>query len=358
MSDALSPGSRIGILGGGQLGRMLVMASARLGFDTVVLDPDPSAPAGPMSNLHIVGAYDSDTCLDEFADAVTIVTYEFENIPVAALDRIESKVAIRPGRNALAVSQDRLDEKTWLHELGLPVAPFEAVGTPGDLAAALAKVGYPAILKTRRFGYDGKGQVRIAGPEDAASAIDALQGAPAIVEGVVNFQCEISVIVARSASGKVACYDPGENVHLDGILRTTRVPAAIDDETAELAKDIAGRIVEALDYVGVMGVEMFVVAGGGLTVNEIAPRVHNSGHWTELGAAVDQFEQHIRAIAGLPLAAPTRIADVEMTNLIGSDVDAVPDLLTEDGLKMHLYGKADVRDGRKMGHVTRVLPHR
>lgn len=357
MSDMLPPGQTIGILGGGQLGRMLAMAAARLGFKTHIYEPG-AAPAGEVAGRTTTAPYDDVDALEAFARSVDVVTYEFENVPAAALDRIEALVPFRPNRKALAISQDRLTEKTFLQEIGLQVAPFAPVdaGEPdaaARLAQALAEVGMPAILKTRRLGYDGKGQARIMDTHHAQAALDAMNGAEAILEGFVTFDREISVIAARGMDDRIACFEPGENVHKDGILHTTTVPAAIDRVTRERAFGIAGTILAALDYVGVLGVELFQTADG-LLVNEIAPRVHNSGHWTEAGAVIDQFEQHIRAIAGWPLVDPVRHSDVVMTNLIGDDLDQVPVIVTETGARLHLYGKEEARPGRKMGHVTRV----
>ncbi len=358
MSDALTPGQTIGILGGGQLGRMLAMAAARLGFRVHVYEPAANPPAGEVAARTTTASYDDAEALRAFAASVDVVTYEFENVPAAALDLIEAHVPIRPNRQALAVSQDRLTEKRFLNDLGLGTAPFAPV-TPGPSAAAelsqgMAQVGLPCILKTRRLGYDGKGQARIDGPHDATAALDAMKGADAILEGFVAFDREISVIAARALDGTIACFEPGENVHRNGILHTTRVPAEIDEDTRESAFGFAGTILTALDYVGVLGVEMFH-ASGGLLVNEIAPRVHNSGHWTEAGALISQFEQHIRAVAGWPLVDPVRHSDVEMTNLIGDDLAQVPAIAAETGALLHLYGKAEARPGRKMGHVTRIL---
>ncbi len=359
MTDApLVPGQTIGILGGGQLGRMLAMAAARLGFRVHIYEPG-AAPAAECAARVTHAAYDDIEALEAFARDVDIVTYEFENVPAEALDRIEALVPFRPNRRALAVSQDRLDEKTYLQEIGLQVAPFApidagATDAAAQLAQGMAEVGTPAILKTRRLGYDGKGQARIDGPHDAQKALDAMDGAEAILEGFVEFRREISVIAARGTDDRIACFEPGENVHKDGILHTTTVPAGIDRATRERAFGIAGTILAALDYIGVLGVELFDTDAG-LVVNEIAPRVHNSGHWTEAGAVIYQFEQHIRAIAGWPLVDPVRHSDVVMTNLIGDDLTQVPAISTETGARLHLYGKAEARPGRKMGHVTRVL---
>ncbi|WP_306151921.1 5-(carboxyamino)imidazole ribonucleotide synthase [Roseovarius sp. MMSF_3281] len=353
MTDLLSTGTTIGILGGGQLGRMLSVAASRLGFKTCVFEPGGDCPASHVSNFHFKAAYDDEAALRRFAEAVDVVTYEFENIPTAALDLIESLVPVHPGREALRVSQDRLTEKDFLSELGLTTAPYAAVTTAEDLEAAIEKIGLPAILKTRRFGYDGKGQARIMQAGDAASALADMAGQEAILEGFVEFSHEVSVIGARSAAGDVACFDPGENVHEGGILRTTTVPARLSTPQRTDAVLMAGKILNALDYVGVMGVELFVTPQG-LVVNEIAPRVHNSGHWTQQGCTVDQFEQHIRAVAGWPLGDGSRYADVVMENLIGDDMDKVPSIAKERDASLHLYGKADVKPGRKMGHVNRV----
>ncbi|SIS84907.1 5-(carboxyamino)imidazole ribonucleotide synthase [Phaeovulum vinaykumarii] len=355
MTDTmLAPGATIGILGGGQLGRMLAMAAARLGLRAHVFEPDPQAPAAALCARHVCAPYSDADALRDFAQGVDVLTYEFENIPTDALDLLESLRPIRPNRRALATSQDRVIEKSFLNEIGLDTAPWAPVATADDLAAAIDRIGTPAILKTTRLGYDGKGQARLNTPEDAAAALAAMGGQDAVLEGFVPFTREISVIAARGLDGSVAAFDPGENVHRDGILHTTRVPAAIPGTLASDAVLIAARILNALDYVGVMGVELFVTPGG-LIVNEIAPRVHNSGHWTQQGCAVDQFEQHIRAVAGWPLGDGARHADVEMTNLIGADVERVPELARAAKTAIHLYGKAEARAGRKMGHVNRIL---
>ncbi|MCL7464337.1 5-(carboxyamino)imidazole ribonucleotide synthase [Phaeovulum sp. NW3] len=354
MADALPPGSTIGILGGGQLGRMLSVAASRLGLRTHIYEPAATPPAGHVADRVTTAAYDDTVALAEFAASVDVITYEFENIPTAALDILEATRPIRPGRRALAVSQDRIAEKTFLNEIGLPTAPWAVVADADSLAAAIDRIGTPAILKTTRLGYDGKGQARIMTPADAPAGLAAMAGAEAILEGFVDFSREISVIAARGVTGEVACFDPGENIHRAGILHTTTVPARITPAQRSDAVLIAARILNALDYVGVLGVELFVTPQG-LLVNEIAPRVHNSGHWTQQGCAVDQFEQHIRAVAGWPLGDGSRFADVEMTNLIGDDVLQVPQLAREKNLSIHLYGKAEAKPGRKMGHVNRVL---
>lgn len=354
MSDVLAPGACIGILGGGQLGRMLSVAASRLGLRCHIYDPLPNPPAGHVAERVTTAAWDDAEALRAFAASVDVITFEFENIPTTTLDLLETLRPVRPGRRALAVSQDRLTEKDFLSGLGLTTAPYRDVPDAEALAVALADVGAPAILKTRRLGYDGKGQVRIMEPSQAAAALADMAGQDAILEGFVTFTHEVSVIAARGVTGEVACYDPGENVHEDGILRTTTLPATLTPAQQFDAVLLAGRILNALDYVGVMGVELFVTARG-LVVNEIAPRVHNSGHWTQAGCAVDQFEQHIRAVAGWPLGNGARHVDVVMENLIGTDIDRVPGLAREADVQIHLYGKGAARPGRKMGHVNRVL---
>ncbi|MCL4675815.1 MAG: 5-(carboxyamino)imidazole ribonucleotide synthase [Pararhodobacter sp.] len=354
MTEALAPGACIGILGGGQLGRMLSVAASRLGLRCHIYDPAPNPPAGHVAERVTTAAWDDPEALRAFAASVDVITYEFENIPTATLDLLESLRPVRPGRRALAVSQDRLTEKDFLSGLGLVTAPYRDVPDAAALATALAEIGTPAILKTRRLGYDGKGQARIAEPSQAAAALAGMAGQDAILEGFVTFTREVSVIAARGVTGEVACYDPGENVHRDGILRTTTLPAALSASQRMDAVLLAGRILNALEYVGVMGVELFVTARG-LVVNEIAPRVHNSGHWTQAGCAVDQFEQHIRCVAGWPLGNGARHADVVMENLIGDDMDRVPALAREADVQIHLYGKGAARPGRKMGHVNRIL---
>jgi 5-(carboxyamino)imidazole ribonucleotide synthase len=353
MTEPLAPGATIGILGGGQLGRMLSVAASRLGFKTCVFEPAGDCPASHVSNYHVKAGYDDEAALRRFAESVDVITYEFENIPTTALDVLEGLRPVRPNRRALKASQDRLVEKAFLADIGLATAPFAAVDDPEDLLEALADIGMPGILKTRRFGYDGKGQARINAPGEAEAALAAMNGQPAIYEGFVEFSHEVSVIAARGLSGEVACYDPGENVHEGGILRTTTVPARLSAMQRADAVLLAGKILNALDYVGVMGVELFVTPKG-LIVNEIAPRVHNSGHWTQAGCAIDQFEQHIRAVAGWPLGDGARHSGVVMENLIGDDMDRLPDLMRDPRAALHLYGKAEVKPGRKMGHVNRV----
>jgi 5-(carboxyamino)imidazole ribonucleotide synthase len=355
MSD-LSPlpqGSTIGILGGGQLGRMLALAGARLGMKTHIYCPDPDSPAFDVTPRKTVAAYDDEAALAEFAAAVDVITYEFENVPAKTAAFLANLKPLRPGANALAVAQDRLAEKAFLTINRVPVAPFAAITDLDRLEAELAEIGTPAVLKTTRLGYDGKGQRIVRNMEDAALAWELLNPKPLVLEGFIDFDKEVSVVVARNSAGEVAAFEPAENVHRDHILKTSTVPADISRKTAGKAIELATTIATALDYVGVLGVEFFVLKDGKLLVNEIAPRVHNSGHWTEAVAITDQFEQHIRAVADWPLGDPTRLADVVMENLIGDEIGAIPARLGESS-RPHAYGKAEARKGRKMGHINRV----
>lgn len=350
MSNPLPQGANIGILGGGQLGRMLAVAASRLGLKAHIFEPGANPPAGQVADQVTTASYDDEAALHRFAQSVDVITYEFENIPTSALDILEQISPIRPGRRALAISQDRLSEKEFLTGLGLKVAPYANVTSAAEAEAAAQSIGTPSILKTRRMGYDGKGQVRLKNVSDMEQAWQAMQGAPSVLEGFINFSHEVSVIAARTSDGQVACYDPGENVHREGILHSTTVPASLSAAQRMDAVLLAGQILNALDYVGVMGVELFVTAGG-LIVNEIAPRVHNSGHWTQNGCDICQFEQHIRAVAGWPLGDGSRHSDIRMENLIGADMDRVPEL-RKTNAALHLYGKSEVKPGRKMGHVN------
>ena len=342
----------IGILGGGQLGRMLSVAASRLGIKTHIFEPLPNPPAGDVAAKVFTAAYEDTDALNAFARSVDVITFEFENIPAMALDTLEKTTPVFPPRIALATSQDRLDEKRFLQKTGLTVAPYAEVNTVRQLKTALAELGTPCILKTRRFGYDGKGQARIDTPDQAEAAFLALEGQGAVLEKFVEFEREISVIAARNTKGEIACFDPGENVHIDGILHSTTVPANLSHKLQTDAVLLAANILNALDYVGVMGVELFV-SHNGLVVNEIAPRVHNSGHWTQNACLIDQFEQHIRAIAGLPLGNGQRHSDAVMTNLIGDDINH---LENHKNSAIHLYGKSEVKPGRKMGHVIKLSP--
>ena len=307
-----------------------------------------------------IASYEDEEALARFAEAVDVITFEFENVPTACVEFLAQRKPVRPGARALALTQDRLVEKNFLRDLGLETAPFIGVQDSGALARAVAELGRPAILKTRRFGYDGKGQALISEGSNVSAMHRTLGGDPMILEGFVSFEREVSVIAARSLEGAVVGFDLCENEHERHILARTRVPARVAPGLEANAKSIASRILEALDYVGVVGVEMFVARNWEgverLIVNEIAPRVHNSGHWTIDGAQTSQFEQHIRAIAGWPLGSTTRRGEVEMHNLIGEDADEWRDILAQPDLSLHLYGKLETRPGRKMGHVTRVFP--
>ncbi|MCY0148259.1 5-(carboxyamino)imidazole ribonucleotide synthase [Hoeflea sp. G2-23] len=360
MSNApLAPGAVIGIIGGGQLGRMLAMAAARLGYQTIILDPAEHAPAAQMANRQIVAAYDDPQALEQLAEYCDVITYEFENVPVAAVEWLEERVPVRPGSKALKVSQDRLLEKAMAAELGAQTALFAAVSNRSELDAAITVTGLPAVLKTTRLGYDGKGQAKIVRPEDADIAFAAMRGQMAVLESFVHFESEVSVIAARGLSGEVRAYDVAENIHRNHILHTSTVPSQLGPQARTEALRIAGLIATHLEYVGVFAVEFFAVRDGDshrLLVNEMAPRVHNSGHWTEAACTISQFDQHIRAIAGLPLGDAKRHSDCVMENLIGADIDRLPEIAAEPDVLIHLYGKAEARPGRKMGHVTRISP--
>src|SRR5215211_6060378 len=356
----IDPRGTLGIVGGGQLGRMIALAAARYGLSTHVYGPEPDSPAFAVACRHTRKAYDDEAALLAFADTVDVITYEFENVPRRTAEILSRRKPLRPGVEALATTQDRFAEKSFVAALGIPTAPFRAVGSEADLADALEEVGRPAVLKTRRFGYDGKGQVMIKPETAAEDAWRTLRGAPCILEGFVAFEREVSVVAARTADGGFAAYDLCDNTHRDHILNVTRVPAGVSSDTEREAIAITERIAEALDYVGVLAVEMFVVRDGGeeaVVVNEIAPRVHNSGHWTIEGAVTSQFEQHVRAVCGWPLGSVRRTGRVEMRNLIGGDVATWQGILAEPGAHLHLYGKSEARPGRKMGHVTRILGH-
>ena len=355
----LSPGATIGILGAGQLGRMLAIAALKLGLRTHIFAPEAAAPAYDAAAARTVAAFDDEAALTRFAEAVDVATFEFENVPTATVEFLAGRVPVRPGVRALAQTQDRLVEKTFLRDLGLKTAPFVKVEDAGALVRAVAELGRPAILKTRRLGYDGKGQSLIREGSNVAAVHRTLGSAPMILEGFVAFEREVSVVAARSLEGEIVAYDLCENEHERHILARTRAPARVGPETSVQAKRIAGQVLEALEYVGVLAVEMFVVRDRhgheGLIVNEIAPRVHNSGHWTIEGAQTSQFEQHIRAIAGWPLGVTTRRGRAEMHNLIGEDAQEWSDILAQPDLSLHLYGKLEIRPDRKMGHVTRNL---
>jgi 5-(carboxyamino)imidazole ribonucleotide synthase len=353
----LKPGDTIGILGGGQLGRMLAMAAARLGLRCQVFSPDPDSPAFDVVLNAACAEYADVEALELFANDVDVITYEFENVPSAAAMILAARRPVLPNRKILETTQDRLAEKDFIKRLGIGTADYADVSSAATLRAATARIGLPAVIKTRRFGYDGKGQAMIREGDNTDRIWADLGTKSAILEAFVPFEREISVIAARAASGEVECFDVTENEHRDHILKISRAPAAISDALAAQARDVAEKIANALDYVGVLAVEMFVLVddtGPRILVNEIAPRVHNSGHWTLDGASISQFEQHIRAIAGWPLGKPVRHGPVTMTNLIGDEILEYEQWLTVPGATVHLYGKGPPRPGRKMGHVTQV----
>lgn len=354
-AKALPPGSTIGILGGGQLARMLALAAAPLGLQCHVFAPEADSPAFQVSAAHMRADYHDQNALTAFAKAVDVVTYEFENVPVDTVSFLETLLPVRPGSKALGVAQDRIKEKTLARHLGAMTADFTAVASLSDLQAAVVQQGMPGILKTTRMGYDGKGQAKIMTAADVPTAWAAMGGQDSIYESFVNFECEVSVLVARSVRGQTACFDVTENVHRNQILHTSTVPARVSPELAAEAVFVAQRLADALDYVGVMGVEFFV-GHDVLYVNEIAPRVHNSGHWTQNACVVSQFEQHIRAVAGWLLGATRRHSDVVMTNLLGDEAHDWAKLAAEPDTALHLYGKTHARPGRKMGHFNRIHP--
>ena len=354
----LKADATIGILGGGQLGRMLALAAAKLGLKCHVLCPDPRSPAFEVVRRVTIADYTDADALDRFAADVDVVTYEFENVPAETARFLAARKPVLPDPAVLAITQDRLHEKNFLIERGIATAAFVVVESVTELEEALRRLNGPAVLKTRRFGYDGKGQALVRSKADIEEAWTGIGGQPAILEALVPFTCEVSVMAARGRDGGVQCFDVTQNEHRDHILKTSRAPAAISFTAAARAVEIATTVAEAFNYVGVLAVEMFVVpesGGQAILVNEIAPRVHNSGHWTLDGASVSQFEQHIRAVAGWPLAQPIRYGDVEMTNLIGMEIKDRERWLSQPGISAHFYGKATVRDGRKMGHVTRII---
>jgi 5-(carboxyamino)imidazole ribonucleotide synthase len=355
----LKAGATIGILGGGQLGRMLAQAAAKLGFNCHVYAPEKESCAFDVVRRFTIADYSDKKALDAFARDCDVITYEFENVPAECAAFLKSRKPVFPDPAVLENTQDRLIEKDFIVAQKIAVAPYAPVHSATQLEAAVEKVGLPAVLKTRTLGYDGKGQVMIGKNDDPLNAWKMLKHAPCILEGFIKYEREVSVIAARSQDGKVECFDLTENEHRDHILKISKVPARATPALEKEARRVAEKLVKAFDYVGVMGVEMFVVRKGKarhVLVNEVAPRVHNSGHWTLDGASVSQFEQHIRAVAGWPLAKPIRRGRAEMTNLIGPEVHDLSRWLAQPGASIHLYGKGEARPGRKMGHVTRVFP--
>ncbi|MDF1585293.1 5-(carboxyamino)imidazole ribonucleotide synthase [Marinimicrococcus flavescens] len=352
----ITPGGTIGILGGGQLGRMTALAAASLGYRCHVLAPEEHSPAADVSAAFTRAAWDDQAALDAFAEAVDVVTLEFENVPVAVLERLARKVPVRPGPSVLEVTQDRLAEKAFVNRLGIATAPWRPITDEAGIAPALAELGGRGVLKTTRMGYDGKGQALLRGAGDIEAAWRALGPGPLILEGFVEFAMELSVITARGPDGQMASFVPVENRHRDHILKTTLAPAPITLGQAQAAVAMAERLTSGLEAVGLIAVEMFLASDGRLLVNELAPRPHNSGHWTMDACHCSQFEQLVRAVCGLPLGDPTRISDARMENLLGEEADSWREILAEPGARLHLYGKREARPGRKMGHVNRLLP--
>ncbi len=351
--SALKAGATIGMLGGGQLGRMMASSAAQLGFDVSVYCPEADCPAARVAAAHVAGEYADTEALLAWAKTCDVVTYEFENVPVeAAKALIEAGVIVRPGAKALEVSQDRLVEKSFLRDCGIATADFAEVNEANDIEIPLTQFGGQGILKTRRDGYDGKGQARLESGDDFEAAHKALGFAPCILEAMIPFEREVSVIIARDAVGDTLCYDVPRNEHANGILKRSIVPSGLSEDVATRACDAAASLAEALGYVGVLALEFFVLEDGHLLANEFAPRVHNSGHWTPEACATGQFEQHIRAVAGWPLGPVTRFHDVEMLNLLGEEALVPPEVLAADGV-LTLYGKRDAKPGRKMGHLVR-----
>lgn len=353
---SILPGAWLGILGGGQLGRMTAMAAAALGYRVHVFDPDADSPAAEVAARQTCAAFDDESALARFAACIDVATYEFENIPIRSATFLAERVPLRPGLKPLEIAQDRVREKTFLNGCGAPTAPFLEIGSAAELCEALETLGRPAILKTATLGYDGKGQVMITATTDPSEAYAAMGAERGILEGFVDFDREISVILARQGPGIVKTFDVVENRHEHHILDTTVAPAAIPPAAATIARELAERVAEALDLVGLLAVEMFVTRDKRILVNEIAPRPHNSGHWSLDACLTSQFEQFVRAICGLPLGNPERHSNAVMRNLLGDDVGKVPAILQDPDAKLHLYGKKEARPGRKMGHVTRLYP--
>lgn len=352
-SDRIKPGSTIGILGGGQLGRMIAIAAAELGYRCLILEPQVNCPASHVAD-HIAASYDDEQALARFADAVDVVTLEFENVPVTCLEFLEQHVPVHPSSKSLRLAQDRILEKQFLNEAGVGTAPWREITNPSDLEKAASDVGLPAVLKTARFGYDGKGQAMLSPETNLSEAWKALGSVRCILEGFVDFDCEVSVIAARTPGGTVSCFPVVRNEHRNHILYKTHAPAGLNPKMTRKAEEVAIAAAEAMDIVGLLAVEMFACKDGSVLVNEVAPRPHNSGHWSIEGCATSQFHQLVRAVCNLPLGNTDILFPSEMTNLLGEEIDAWPEILQEPNAHLHLYGKAEAKAGRKMGHVTRL----
>jgi 5-(carboxyamino)imidazole ribonucleotide synthase len=350
------PGATVGVLGGGQLGRMFTLQARTMGYGVVVLDPDPASPAGAVANRHIRAPFDDERALSDLSASCAAITTEFENVPATALDVLARSSLVRPPVEAVATSQDRIAEKSFLQSHGIPTAKFRAVRDPRELKTAVAALRLPALLKTSRLGYDGKGQALVKSEEDAGRAFQQFGGVPCVLEERLALECELSVVLARGVDGDVAPFPVAENQHRDGILETSVVPARVPEAMRREARELATGLAEEMEYVGVLGVELFVANGGRLLVNEVAPRPHNSGHYTLDACSTDQFEQQLRALCGLPLAQPWLLSPVAMINLLGdlwaNGEPRWEEALKRPGVRLHLYGKAEARPGRKMGHLN------
>jgi 5-(carboxyamino)imidazole ribonucleotide synthase len=352
----IQPGAILGVLGGGQLGRMFTIAAHSMGYRVWVLDPDPNSPTGSMADRHLQAAYDDMAALEEMAAGCAAVTTEFENVPAETLEFLESRVPVRPGSKAVAIARDRIQEKTFIRDLGLATAPFFAINTAADLEPACAALTMPALLKTAQFGYDGKGQIGIDNLEQARLAFDDLNQAPCVLEECVQLDQELSVILARGVGGHTAVYPVGENFHIKGILDTTRVPGRVDEDVAAKARDMALKLANAMDYCGVLAIEFFITVDGRLLINEMAPRPHNSGHYTIDACLTSQFEQQVRTLCGHPPGSTRLLSAAVMVNLLGDlwnkGTPRWQHLFAETHTNLHLYGKEEARPGRKMGHYT------
>jgi 5-(carboxyamino)imidazole ribonucleotide synthase len=352
----LKSGATIGIVGGGQLGRMLAMAAAHMGFRVHIYTPEADGPASQVTNHVTVAPYTDEVALKAFAAACDVITFEFENVPHESLALLQQHCAVYPDPKVLEACRHRLREKEMINAAGIATAPFAAVDSLAALEASIAELGTPAVLKSCELGYDGKGQFKIDAPEQAAEAWESLATQEAVLEGWLAYQCEASVIVARGQDGQMRCYEPSQNLHENHILARTQVPANLPEPTVGEARRIAMKLAETLGLVGIMAVELFVMPDGALIVNELAPRPHNSGHWTMEAAATSQFEQQIRAVSSIALGDTTTLCPAEMLNLIGDDVSNLSTHQSNPAAHVHLYGKAEVRAGRKMGHITTLKP--